>query len=472
MKRLYMTAAFVLCAVFLAGCAAAKPVVKRPQVAQAHWEDTTAIRNDSVLLYFITMDNTRLTSETRDVVVQEGQTFAEAAVAELLNGPVDQSLNTVLSGAAVERVEVSRDVAYVDLAIAQGEQLGLDYESDTIKARAMIANTLCDLLNVNYVNVAVSGREPGYSNMPLGSMKRLSSDLSLYVEQLTRSIIDSSYPMSRVLTLYFPDITGSYLLCEAREVQLTDSNSVELVLNELLKGPRDTEHMQPVISGSARFTVEAPLPDMQTGQPLNAYERLIAAFESAPYVDEELARAAVVCSVMGFVPRIESLCVQFDGYNDIIGEDSYKLHSDFSQLIGTDVKLYYPGADRRTLVPVSRTIRQELAEDPATLVRELFKAAPESASSVFPEGCTDDMLLGAKLSMDLAAVNFSAKLLADCAEMDDRDVMLMVYSVVNTLTEITGIKRVQFLFDGVAAEGLGSTALFAPLLPNVGLTAR
>ena len=54
--------------------------------------------------------------------------------------------------------------------------------------------------------------------------------------------------------------------------------------------------------------------------------------------------------------------------------------------------------------------------------------------------------------------------------MDDWKQKLMVFSMVNTLTNIPGIKTVRFLIDGKAAKDLGgSVNIESELMPNTGL---
>ena len=49
---------------------------------------------------------------------------------------------------------------------------------------------------------------------------------------------------------------------------------------------------------------------------------------------------------------------------------------------------------------------------------------------------------------------------------------LMIYSIVDTMTSINGIKQVRFLVEGKAADKLGKTFFLSrPLMRNVGIIA-
>ena len=74
------------------------------------------------------------------------------------------------------------------------------------------------------------------------------------------------------------------------------------------------------------------------------------------------------------------------------------------------------------------------------------------------------------LAKDIAVVDFKASIIEKLAGVSRRDESMMIYSIVNTLTNINNIKRVQFLIDGERVESLGGNLnVIDPLLKNPGV---
>lgn len=473
MKRIIC---LLLCAALLMVCACQprQEVPSAPEVQQKDWNQEPNGRTLTVPLYFVTQDKARLSSELREINLESGQLLAEAIVQALLEGPRESGLVTVLSGAKLNFIEVSGNVANIDLSgeFSYGQGIGLD-ESDTIRARAMLANTLTETLDVDYVNLYVEGREQGYVSVPLGSMGRLSSDLALYVEQTKKKIDDNEYPMQRVVTLYFPDKSGEYLLCEARDIQIADSDSANQILEELLKGPTDTENMQ---AFGSRLTGRVTYPAMEYDEDAGmqtTLNRMQVRLRGQLSVDEELVSAAVTCTMMGFLPRTYGVYViSDDGVIPFYGEDTFKGHSEYAAKIGTLATLYYPAEEGSALKAVRRAVAQGDAEDPQVLLRELMQQAPEGCRQVYPDSVSESDLLSVRLSERTAIVDLSRSWQQACQNMSEEETFLMVYSIINTLTTLPEVHQVQFLVEGAAVRQLGSIMLHSPLLNNPGLIAE
>ena len=75
------------------------------------------------------------------------------------------------------------------------------------------------------------------------------------------------------------------------------------------------------------------------------------------------------------------------------------------------------------------------------------------------------------LAEDTAVVDFKASISDKLKGISRKDESMMIYSIVNTLTNIENIKRVQFLLDGERVESLGGGIINVadPLLKNPGI---
>ena len=87
-----------------------------------------------------------------------------------------------------------------------------------------------------------------------------------------------------------------------------------------------------------------------------------------------------------------------------------------------------------------------------------------------PPGVTADDIPSVDVYGDTAYVNLSARFKEACAGMTAQSEMLLVYSIVNTITAMDGISKVQFTVDGRQVDKLaGYLCLADPLLRNYGI---
>lgn len=118
-----------------------------------------------------------------------------------------------------------------------------------------------------------------------------------------------------------------------------------------------------------------------------------------------------------------------------------------------EVTLYFADAKGNTLAPEVRTIEKSEGIARAT-IGELIKG-PSPGNGLLPTVPQGTSLLDINVKEDgLCIVDFSSEFLGEVSGevIDDN---LMVYSVVNTLTEFPTIDRVEFRIDGENIESLG-----------------
>lgn len=127
-----------------------------------------------------------------------------------------------------------------------------------------------------------------------------------------------------------------------------------------------------------------------------------------------------------------------------------------------EVTLYFSGPDGNSLVPEIRVI--EKSEGIARATIEELIAGPTPGNGLLPTIPQGTSLLDINVTADgLCIVDFSQELLGEVSGevIDDN---LMVYSIVNTLTEFPTVDRVEFRIDGQSVETLGANiAASAPL---------
>jgi len=97
----------------------------------------------------------------------------------------------------------------------------------------------------------------------------------------------------------------------------------------------------------------------------------------------------------------------------------------------------------------------------------------DSVSSLYPvlpQALRDADLLGVSLDGDTLVLNFSSQLTALCEGMDETQERLLIYSLVNTLTELRNVKKVSLYIMGRQPDTLAG-ALFLPgdFWPNLNI---
>lgn len=121
------------------------------------------------------------------------------------------------------------------------------------------------------------------------------------------------------------------------------------------------------------------------------------------------------------------------------------------QMRQTIVSLYYKNKDTKELMPEGRVIdSKELLENPYKKLVELLTEAPKNdkLESVIPEGTKVN---NAKIEGDIVYLDLSKEFIENHAGGQEEESLTM-YSIVNTLTELTEVNSIKILIDGKEDE--------------------
>lgn len=111
--------------------------------------------------------------------------------------------------------------------------------------------------------------------------------------------------------------------------------------------------------------------------------------------------------------------------------------------------IYYPDKSLSKLVAEERTARFKKSLE-ATIVRELLRGSQNGSPFGFPKGTK---VLDVSRKEDLVKVNLSRDFIKNFSGNENVELMT-VYSLVNSLTEIPGVKRVEIRVQGKGREFL------------------
>lgn len=180
-------------------------------------------------VYFINTSSGEMAAEERAVNFDKDlETFAKNVIEELLEGPKDANLQSVITaGTVVRDIEIQGTVAYVSMSkeFEEGEKV------NKLLSRYTLITTLCSIEGIQKAKILVEGKEimSLADGTPLGALGK---------EDIV-SLINSEDDASVSATLYFwnHDITACEK--ETRIVNIKEGETLEkVVVQEIINGPK------------------------------------------------------------------------------------------------------------------------------------------------------------------------------------------------------------------------------------------
>ncbi len=477
--------ALMLCAsLLLTGCASALPGANRtdnPALPSARpgppapVGDSQTPRDTNVILHIPDPTASRLTAIMRAITVQSGQSLENACIEALLfeiNETGFSSSTQPLQLALVSNaVETTGDLATVNLSRAV-RSLSLSGQA-MFALQVAITKTLTELPGIRYVNVLVGGQDIGFSfgALPTGVMARYPGvDIATYWNQIETQRVLNNLELQKTASLYFVTADGQWLLGEARDITFptrTPAVYARVLLEELSRGALQITDAKRLVPESAYFDRDPVYSEA---------EQLIEIYCRAE-IDGELMRrgatramlfSSICYTLCSFIPVLNGVKIYIDDElistmmlmngEELTTTNGIMQREHFAALAADTCTIYFPLADGTGLRAVQRAIPQRYRTQPRALLRELTDPPKDaSLAPVFPEEITDADFLSLQVLDDTALINLSPAFAAACEEMSGNDERNMIYAIVNTLTEVSGIRRVRFYVDGQVQDALAGT---------------
>ncbi len=450
-------------------------------------------------VYFYNETSQTLMAESRTLVVEQDANPAETAVRELLKGSSNASLKSVApEGMTLEFLEYSQGV--VNVYLKYGGEMP-EPEQAYILEQA-IANTVTDILGPVSVCVFYNGIRVGVGGYPSGPLRKQTGSIpdawgSVFAKYMpqstspadeespepakTHSPAEEEKPKTSEINtvLYFVSPDGRFILPEVRTIKYTGDQYIETLIQELKNGPRNTAAMRSPLNADAELLRKSVLEDLGSGR-----LKLELYFSQSPvqpgYLDASdiVSYAALVYTIIGFMPYVKTVDIYVAGHRvDKVGDIRFyngMRRADYVGLIGSSAPVYFGDKTSDLLLEVQRNMEQGKVWSARERVLELLAGPLEEDGAnvwpLMPPGVTADDIPSVDVYGDTAYVNLSARFKEACAGMTAQSEMLLVYSIVNTITAMDGISKVQFTVDGRQVDKLaGYLCLADPLLRNYGI---
>ncbi len=259
------------------------------------------------------------------------------------------------------------------------------------------------------------------------------------------------------VTLYYTNKDNSQILTETREVKLSREQTLpQLAVGELLKGPKTEGLKSSIPTGTKLLNVEV--------KDKIATVNLSKDFSGFPGMMAESLAVISIVNTLTDLKEIQKTHILVDG-NELIAPSgspygpltSYDIEQINRDLNKQTITLYFPDEQAMHVVPEKRdVVKDEPLE--VIVVKELMKGpeTPGLTATTIPQ---EAKLLSLEVKDEIAYVNFSGELIEKHVGGSTGEMMTIV-PIVNSLAELPGIKKVQFLVEGKKEKTLAGHVMF------------
>jgi len=252
------------------------------------------------------------------------------------------------------------------------------------------------------------------------------------------------------VTLFFPTTDNSALKKEEREIRVVDGAILKASVLALADGPKTAGLRNPIPDGTKLLGISI--------RDKVAVVDFSEEFLHTNGLEEITARLSVV-NTLTQVAGIEKVRLRIEG-EDMIGPSGMPLGDMEPAALNADgtpaagrtmtVTLYFSDSQAEYLVGEKRDVTVNEGEKPeAVVIRELLKGPQtDDLWDAIPEGTK---LLSVNTKDGLCTIDLSGEFV-DNSPGGTASERMAVYSVVNSLTSLDGVKKVQFLINGKKRE--------------------
>ncbi len=266
--------------------------------------------------------------------------------------------------------------------------------------------------------------------------------------------------------LYFLNSAGTSFAVEDRTVSYHSRfDLLPAVVGELIRGPETSQNLR-VINRKAKLK---SIENDGEGNVIADFDENIVSDDASKSVFSVYAVVKTLCAIDG----VNSVTVTVNGEDfktadgNVIGRltsEDINLDIDTDTSETRNVILYFTDIATKKLAKEERTVRitdQQPIEQ--YIIGELIKGPHNSDLSAV---ISDDVnLISVNISNNIGFVNFGQSFIDKCPSTPEEQEQT-IFSVVNSMTELESINRVQFLVEGKKVEKFGNIDIEHPIGRN------
>lgn len=488
MKRWITVLVLFLLLLIVGGCKQAPkvkssiPPINNIKMQVAPKGDEMQVQKVNIVLYFVNKEKNKLVTQVREVQLLKNQSLAEASIKELLKGPgnANPDLRSIFpEGTSLKKLGQSENIATVSFSSKLKEAKDID----ELIVRMAVVNTLTEIDDIKYVSILIEDQELGFQGKPYGPMVKFNDDIQTLWADLQQQNTKNEKPITvkKNITLYFQDQAAKFLLPEIRNVDISGNEYAATIINELIKGPKDNTKDATLPNNLKLVTppkveVDAEGKKMMS---LNFTKEFLRSMQSGS-IQQMLSLGSIVTSITELISDVAYITIDIDGkpISSFI-EHAYlkdeKLQKDeFHSFIGKRLVLYFANRDASALVIVHRAVPEADMRYARMILEELMKGPLPSenvdSQMVFTKKVHPNDIKGISIEGDLVKLNFSQNFAKALQGRGSAGEIMTVFSIVNSMTELPNIMRVQFFIEGKILESLGGhISITEPLIRNPGI---
>lgn len=443
----------------LAGCQSAdskQQATPGELVLSPYNEEKLEERSQNVTIYTYNEKRDKLTSSVVTAPAQSGMNKANAALTALFDQHAGFSFVKAEDGNPAYHLTITNKIAIVQI---KNSCPNTD-PFTRLKLHMSVVNTLCNQESIDYV-IAYAGKEELGGSAYLGPSRFYDG----YLQDLYHDLYQKEKgEQDTVITvpLFFADKNQSLILPEARQLSVSPKRAEECIraaIFLMMNGPVNTSDFRQTLSAdllvqSVRVAGDHMTIDLSRSPATNLLSQ------------EQLAYGAMTMTIRFLYPQLSAITFTVNGQPVAT--------ADYAQMIGCNTTLYLTKQDTGSLTPVTRAIPIAQYNDPAATIRQLLlgptDADGQAIQTVFPQGLGENDLLSCRIVGNTAVVDFRRSFYEQAKDMDAAAESLMVYAMVNSLSNIEQVMQVQFLIEGQRFPSVaGHIDYSRPLIPNPGL---
>lgn len=259
------------------------------------------------------------------------------------------------------------------------------------------------------------------------------------------------------ITLYYANEDNSRVLTEKRDVKIPRDKTIpQLAVEELLKGPETDDLKSTIPEGTKllKLDVKDKIATVNLSKDFSGFPGTMAESFAVISIVNTLTDLEGIEQVQILVDGNELIAPSGNPYGLLKYYDIEQINQDLNKQV---VTLYFPDKQAMYVVPEQREVtKDEPIEE--TVVKELMKGpkTPDLAKTTIPE---EAKLLSVEIKDKIAYVNFSRELVEKHVGGSTGE-MMTILPIVNSLTELPQIEKVQFLVEGKKEKTLAGHITF------------